>query len=413
MNRIGTRPIETDRLILRRFTMDDVADAFHHWFSDPDVAMYMRWDAHTDSSQTKEFLSRFVTEYEKNDFYRWAITLKKENKAIGAIGFHVESEFDSVADISYTLGKAFWNRGIITEALQSVLRYALVSVGINRIEAFHAIHNPASGMVMRKAGMQYEGRARQKYRSHRGLEDCDLYALLREDLTQRKDGERMPHSIAIDGPVGAGKSSVAKGVAQALGFPYLDTGAMYRALGLKVLRAGRDPQDERAATWAAESSVVSVRFENGVQRTLLDDEDVTELLRTPEAGNAASAVSQWPVVRALLVREQRDIASRIDMVLDGRDIGTVVLPNATLKIFLTADAEVRAKRRFDELIAAGNRVEYEGVLADLLARDAQDSGRAADPLRQADDAVLVDTTGMTLPQVIEHIVGLYRGRVGF
>ena len=188
MNHIGTQPIQTDRLLLRRFAIDDVADAFQHWFSDPDVAMYMRWDAHTDSSQTKEFLSRFVAEYEKDDFYRWAITLKGENKAIGAIGFHVESEFDSVADISYTLSRAFWNRGIITEALKSVLRYALVDVGINRIEAFHAIRNPASGKVMQKAGMQYEGRARQKYRSHMRLEDCDLYAILREDLQAKGGG---------------------------------------------------------------------------------------------------------------------------------------------------------------------------------------------------------------------------------
>ncbi|MCL2811933.1 MAG: (d)CMP kinase [Clostridia bacterium] len=223
----------------------------------------------------------------------------------------------------------------------------------------------------------------------------------------------MPHSIAIDGPVGAGKSSVAKGVAQALGFPYLDTGAMYRALGLKVLRAGRDPKDEQAATWAAGNTTVNVRFEHGAQRTILDGEDVTEQLRTPQAGNAASGVAQWPAVRTLMLLAQREIANRTDMVLDGRDIGTNVLPNATLKIFLTACAQVRAQRRFDELIAAGNGVTYEGVLADLLARDKQDENRAADPLRQADDAVLVDTTNMSLDEVVGHVVGLYRERVGY
>jgi len=222
----------------------------------------------------------------------------------------------------------------------------------------------------------------------------------------------MPHNIAIDGPVGAGKSTVAKGVAQSLGFLYLDTGAMYRALGLKVLRAGRDLRDEHAAAWAAEHTVVSVRFEHGAQRTLLDGQDVTEQLRTPEASNASSAVAKWPAVRGLMVRAQREIAAGTDMVLDGRDIGTNVLPNATLKVFLTARAEVRAQRRFDELIAAGTDVTFERVLADLRARDEQDVNRAADPLRPAADAVLVDTTDMCIDEVVEHIVGLYRERVG-
>ena len=222
----------------------------------------------------------------------------------------------------------------------------------------------------------------------------------------------MPHSIAIDGPVGAGKSTVAKGVANDLGFLYLDTGAMYRALGFKALRAGCDLRDGHAIAWVAGHTEVSVRFAQGTQRTLLDGEDVTEQLRTPEAGNAASAVAKWPVVRALMVRAQREIAADTDMVLDGRDIGTNVLPNATLKIFLTAHAGVRARRRFDELIGAGTDVTYERVLADLLARDEQDVNRAVDPLRPAVDAVLVDATDMGIDQVVGHIVGLYRERVG-
>lgn len=181
MVHIGTRQIETERLILRRFTIADVVDAFHGWFSDPDVAMYMRWDAHTDISQTQEFIARFVADYEKSDFYRWAITLKKDNKVIGAIGFHIESEYDSVADVSYTLSRAFWNQGIVSESLKAVLNYAFMDVGVNRIEAFHAIRNPASGKVMLKAGMKYEGHARHKYRSHKGYEDCNLYAAVAED----------------------------------------------------------------------------------------------------------------------------------------------------------------------------------------------------------------------------------------
>jgi len=220
----------------------------------------------------------------------------------------------------------------------------------------------------------------------------------------------VPHSVAIDGPVGAGKSSVARGVARALGFPYLDTGAMYRALGLKVLRAGDDPQDERASARAAADAMISVRFVDGAQRTLLDGEDVTDQLRTPQAGNAASAVARWPAVRARLVRAQREIAMGADMVLDGRDIGTNVLPHAALKVFLTACPEVRAKRRYDELVAAGADAVYGHVLADLLARDEQDSNRPLDPLRRAEDAVLVDTTGMGLDEVIRHIVSLYQGR---
>lgn len=181
MTHIGTRQVETERLILRRFTLEDAADAFNNWFSDPDVAMYMRWDAHADISQTQEFITRFVADYEKMDFYRWVITLKKDKRAIGAVGFHIESEYDSVADVSYTLSKALWNQGILSEALKAVLHYALVDVGVNRVEAFHAIDNPASGRVMLKAGMKYEGHARQKYRSHNGYEDCDCYAAVAED----------------------------------------------------------------------------------------------------------------------------------------------------------------------------------------------------------------------------------------
>lgn len=196
MVHIGTRQIETERLILRRFTMEDVGDAFCGWFTDPDVAMYMRWDAHSDISQTQKFITCFVADYEKSDFYRWAIALKKDNRAIGAVGFHIESEYDSVADVSYTLSKAFWNQGIISEALKAVLQYALVDIGVNRVEAFHAIDNPASGKVTLKAGMKYEGHARQKYRSHKGFEDCDLYAAVAEDW--RITSTLVPHHLIVE-----------------------------------------------------------------------------------------------------------------------------------------------------------------------------------------------------------------------
>jgi ribosomal-protein-alanine N-acetyltransferase len=161
--------------------MEDAADAFRGWFSDPEAAMYMRWEAHSDISQTRDFIARVVADYEKLDFYRWTIALKKDNKAIGAIGLHIESEYDSVADVSYTLSKAFRNQGIVSEALKAVVQYAFVEVGVNRIEAFHAVANPASGKVMLNAGMRYEGHALQKYKSHKGFEDCDLYAAVAEN----------------------------------------------------------------------------------------------------------------------------------------------------------------------------------------------------------------------------------------
>ena len=182
MEHIGTRQIETERLILRRYTMGDVADAYQNWFSDPDVAMYMQWDAHTDILQTEEWIKRFITDYENTNFYRWVITLKSDDKVIGAIGFNVPKDYDCVADVAYSLSKRFWNQGIVSEALKAVLRYALIDVGLNRVEAFHAIDNPASGKVMQKAGMTFEGRAQQKYRSHKGFEDSDMYTILRENI---------------------------------------------------------------------------------------------------------------------------------------------------------------------------------------------------------------------------------------
>lgn len=185
MTHRGTVPLQTERLLLRRFVSSDVSSAYSNWFSDPDVAFYMRWDAHTDPKQTEEMISNFISHYQKPDFYRWAITFRSSNEVIGAIGITIDDEFDKIADVSYTLGKKFWGQGIITEALKEVLRFGLLEVGINRIEAFHAIHNPASGKVMKKSGMNYEGHARQKYKSHSGFEDCDLYAILRDDLDDR------------------------------------------------------------------------------------------------------------------------------------------------------------------------------------------------------------------------------------
>lgn len=214
----------------------------------------------------------------------------------------------------------------------------------------------------------------------------------------------MPMNIAIDGPVGAGKSSIADQVAQRLNILHLDTGAMYRAFGLYALRSGTDLASEAALSALAEDVDVQVKYENGAQRTLLFGEDVSELIRTGEVSAAASAVSKWPAVRRRMVRAQQEMARTADMLIDGRDIGTVVLRDSPCKIFLTAAAEERARRRYLQQMEKGDSTPYEQVLRELNARDEQDMNRKTDPLRQAEDAVLVDSTDMTQEETVEAIV---------
>ena len=214
----------------------------------------------------------------------------------------------------------------------------------------------------------------------------------------------MPMNIAIDGPVGAGKSSIADQVAQRLNILHLDTGAMYRAFGLYALRSGTDLASEAALSALAEDVDVQVKYENGAQRTLLFGEDVSELIRTGEVSAAASAVSKWPAVRRRMVRAQQEMARTADMLIDGRDIGTVVLKDSPCKIFLTAAAEERARRRYLQQMEKGDTTPYEQVLRELNVRDEQDMNRKTDPLRQAEDAVLVDSTNMTQEETVEAIV---------
>ena len=216
-------------------------------------------------------------------------------------------------------------------------------------------------------------------------------------------------SVAIDGPAGAGKSTVAKAVAKALDAAYLDTGAMYRTMGLYMAEHGhRRPE---AIADAARTPDLRVEFRDGAQRMFLDGEDVTERIRTPEAAATASKVSAVGAVRERLVDLQREIARGQSVVMDGRDIGTVVLPDATVKIYLTASCEVRAKRRFDELIQAGKEIAYEQVLDDIVQRDYNDAHRAVSPMRQADDAVRVDTSEMTRDEVVADIVRRVRAAI--
>lgn len=218
----------------------------------------------------------------------------------------------------------------------------------------------------------------------------------------------MALTIAIDGPVGAGKSAVARRLAAALGILHLDTGAMYRAVGLKALRAQIDPRDTEAVEALLAQTTISVSLADGRQLTRLDGEDVTGLIRTEEVSAYASAVSTVPAVRSHMVALQQRLASQSDMVLDGRDIGTRVLPNATFKFFLTAKPEARAERRYMELKAKKQTTSYEQVLADLLARDKQDCERAVDPLRPAQDARMVDTTSLNEDEVVSLLFNAVR-----
>ena len=218
-------------------------------------------------------------------------------------------------------------------------------------------------------------------------------------------------SIAIDGPAGAGKSTVARAAAEALGAMYLDTGAMYRTVGLYFLRANHlEDRDEIARQ--VDGLNVQVKFMDGAQHMLLEDEDVTEAIRTPEASMAASAVGAVPEVRAYLVRLQQETARGISIVMDGRDIGTHVLPDATLKVYLTATTEVRALRRYAELRGKGETPAYHCVLDDLVERDYNDMHRAASPLMRAEDAQLLDTSNLTLKQSVDELVRLARAAIG-
>lgn len=219
--------------------------------------------------------------------------------------------------------------------------------------------------------------------------------------------------IAVDGPSGAGKSTIAKHVARTLGILYLDTGAMYRALALKALRAGVDPGDAAAVERLLGETRIDVAHREDGQRVLLDGEDVSEAIRTNEVSMGASAVSAHQQVRVRLVAMQQEIAAHNGVVMDGRDIGTKVLPDADVKIFLTASAEDRAMRRYLELQEKGmlDRT-YEALLEEIRTRDHNDSHRIHSPLMQAEDAILVDTTGYTLDEAVAAIMAIIRRKVG-
>ncbi len=219
---------------------------------------------------------------------------------------------------------------------------------------------------------------------------------LRKDITK-------VYSVAIDGPAGSGKSTIARILAKDRKILYLDTGAMYRACALKALQSNVDAADEAAVCALLKTTELTVRHENGEQHTVLDGKDVSEEIRRPEVSMAASTISTHAYVRMKMVEKQQEIASKTSCVLDGRDIGTVVLPNADFKFFLTARPEVRARRRYDELKAKGYEVDLAALEKELALRDQQDSTRDVSPLKRAPDAVLVDTSDMTVDEVVAHI----------
>lgn len=222
----------------------------------------------------------------------------------------------------------------------------------------------------------------------------------------------MVSSIAIDGPAGAGKSTIAKEIAKALKIVYLDTGAMYRAAAYKAVQLGMDLSDKDSLLSLADKLNIDVIYENNDQRIILDGKDITGMIRTPEISKAASAVAAIPAVRLKLVEIQRSIAKRVSVVMDGRDIGTYVLPAADVKIFLTASAEERANRRFEELTNKGMNVSFEDILKDMEERDLNDSNRAFAPLKKAEDAVEIDTTKMSVQEVIDRILQIAEKGMG-
>ena len=216
-------------------------------------------------------------------------------------------------------------------------------------------------------------------------------------------------NIAIDGPAGAGKSTIAKAVARELNSIYVDTGAMYRAMALYMLKNDISPDDTESIEKACESADISIVYKDGAQHVILNGEDVTGELRTEAVGNMASSVSVNGKVRKKLVSLQQKLAHSTSVVMDGRDIGTVVLPDADLKIYLTASVETRADRRYKELIEKGQQPDLDEIRRDIADRDHRDMNRENSPLRQAEDAVLIDSSDMTIPEVVDRILGLTEG----
>ena len=216
-------------------------------------------------------------------------------------------------------------------------------------------------------------------------------------------------NIAIDGPAGAGKSSIAKLVAKKLNFVYVDTGAMFRTMALYFLNHNLDTKDEIRIEKECDNIQISLEYRDNVQHIFLNGTDVSHEIRKEEVGNQASVIAKYPAVRTKLLNLQRELAASKDVIMDGRDIGTVVLPKAECKIFLTASSRVRAERRYKELVEKGETCDLDTIEQDIIARDKQDMNREIAPLTQAEDAVLVDSSNMTIEEVVEKIISIAKG----
>ncbi|MGN0170226.1 MAG: (d)CMP kinase [Lachnospiraceae bacterium] len=220
----------------------------------------------------------------------------------------------------------------------------------------------------------------------------------------------MSFNIAIDGPAGAGKSTISKALAQKLGFVYFDTGATYRALAYFVLQSDINPDNEEEISKEVQNASVSIRYENGEQQVYLNGKNCTKFLREEKIGNTASKISAYKAVRAHLLSLQQEIAKTTDIIMDGRDVGTCVLPDAQVKIFLTASVQTRAKRRYEELLLKGQDADLGQIEKDIEERDIRDMSRAIAPLKQAEDAILVDSSYMNIDDVVNHILSIVNSK---
>ena len=230
--------------------------------------------------------------------------------------------------------------------------------------------------------------------------------------SERKEDEQMSFNIAIDGPAGAGKSTIAKKVSANLGFVYVDTGAMYRAMAVYFLDNGIDTDNEEEVGKACNDVRIVIEYKDGAQQVILNGDNITGRLRTEEVGNTASKTAVYPEVRKKLVELQKELARTTDVVMDGRDIGTCVLPDAVCKIYLTASVETRALRRLNELQEKGMAADLEVIKKDIADRDYRDMNRDVSPLKQADDAVLVDSSDIGIEEVTEKIISIFKEKAG-
>ncbi|MBQ4232900.1 MAG: (d)CMP kinase [Lachnospiraceae bacterium] len=217
-------------------------------------------------------------------------------------------------------------------------------------------------------------------------------------------------NIAIDGPAGAGKSTIAKEIAKKINFVYVDTGAMFRSMALYLLNNNIDPENEELVSKSCPDMDITITYVDGEQQVILNGENVSGKIRTEEVGKTASTIAKYGAVRTKLLELQRALASKEQVIMDGRDIGTAVLPNAELKVYLTASSDERARRRVKQLEENGMAADFEEIKADIIKRDEQDMNREIAPLKQADDAILVDSSDMSVEEVIDHIVSLYQER---